>query len=242
LNRPKKLNAMNTTTYGEINQALHKISDDEDLTVAAITGTGKYFTSGNDMGDGMKRMMESDLTPEEVSAQNTKTFAALVDTLIDFEKPLAALVNGPAIGIGVTMLPHADFVWSSDDATFRTPFTQIGLVPEACSSYLLPQILGSANASEMLLFGTTFTAEELQKLGLISRIFEREAFLDKSMEALASLSVLPPQSMGLGKSLIKSEKIRKILHQVNINECEVLSTRYTSDEVIDAVTRFNSRK
>lgn len=102
------------------------------------------------------------MTPEEVSAQNTKTFAALVDTLIDFEKPLAALVNGPAIGIGVTILPHADFVWSSDDATFRTPFTQIGLVPEACSSYLLPQILGSSNANEILLFGTTFTAQELQ--------------------------------------------------------------------------------
>ncbi|CBY40702.1 unnamed protein product [Oikopleura dioica] len=222
---------MNTTTYGagEVDQALQKISGDEDLTVAAITGTGKYFTSGNDMGDGMKRMM----------AQNTKTFAALVDTLIDFEKPLAALVNGPAIGIGVTILPHADFVWSSDDATFRTPFTQIGLVPEACSSYLLPQILGSSNANEILLFGTTFTAQELQKLGLVSRIFEKEGFLNASMEALASLSVLPPQSMGLGKSLIKSEKVREILHQ---NECEVLSTRYTSDEVIEAVMRFNSRK
>ncbi|CAG5097902.1 Oidioi.mRNA.OKI2018_I69.XSR.g15283.t1.cds [Oikopleura dioica] len=228
LNRPKKLNAMNTTTYSEVDQALRKISLDDDLTVAAITGTGKYFTSGNDMGDGMKRMMESDLTPEEVSAQNTETFKSLVGTLIDFEKPLAALVNGPAIGIGVTVLPHADFVWSSDDATFRTPFTQIGLVPEACSSYLLPQVLGSANASEMLLFGTQFTAQELKRLGLVSRIFEKDDFMKKSMR--------------LGKSLIKSKEVRDTLHQVNANECEVLATRYTSEEVIEAVMRFNSRK
>lgn len=106
-------------------------------------------------------MAESDLTPEELSKQTNQIFQDFIDVLIDFKKPLAALVNGPAIGIGVTHLPLCDIVWASDAAYFLTPFTRLGLTPEGCSSYTFPKIMGPSMASEMLMLNTKFTAEEV---------------------------------------------------------------------------------
>jgi enoyl-CoA hydratase/carnithine racemase len=85
----------------------------------------------------------------------------MVDALIDFPKPLLALVNGPAIGIGTTMLGLCDYVVASDSATFNTPFTFIGLTPEGCSSHLLPKIIGTSNATAMLLFNRKFSAHQV---------------------------------------------------------------------------------
>ena len=110
-------------------------------------------------------MAESDLSPEELAQQSNKRFQDFVDAIIEFKKPIAALVNGPAIGIGVTHLPLCDFVWASDAAYFVTPFTKLGLTPEGCSSYTFPKILGPSMANEMLMTNAKFTAHDVNMLG-----------------------------------------------------------------------------
>ena len=115
-------------------------------------------------------MADSDLTPEELSEKSNKIFQNFIDAMIDFKKPIAAMVNGPAIGIGVTHLPLCDFVWASDSAYFMTPFTRIGLTPEGCSSYTFPKILGNAMAAEMLMMNTRFSAYEVRHKGILQYI------------------------------------------------------------------------
>jgi peroxisomal 3,2-trans-enoyl-CoA isomerase len=120
------------------------------------------LTLGNDISALASSMADSDLSPEEISKQSNQVFKDFIDAMIDFEKPIAALVNGPAIGIGVTHLPLCDLVLSSDSAYFLTPFTRLGLTPEGCSSYTFPKIMGTSMASEMLMLNAKFNAKEVE--------------------------------------------------------------------------------
>merc|ERR1719378_958842 len=232
---------MSGVTYQEIPKALEKAAK-SDVTVVGIIGEGKFYTSGNDMSAMAKNMADSDMTPEELSRKTNAIFQAFVDTLIDFPKPICAMVNGPAIGIGVTQLPLCDLVWASDSAYFRTPFTQLGLTPEGCSSYLFPKIMGTSMASEMLMLNASFNAHEMKAAGMVSAVYPAETFRETALERVEQLSQLPPESLRLSKSLIKNETERKKLHEVNQAECDVLRTRYQSDELINAVMKFMTKK
>jgi len=241
LAQPKKLNAMSGVTYQEIPKALEKAAK-SDVTVVGIIGEGKFYTSGNDMSAMAKNMADSDMTPEELSRKTNAIFQAFVDTLIDFPKPICAMVNGPAIGIGVTQLPLCDLVWASDSAYFRTPFTQLGLTPEGCSSYLFPKIMGTSMANELLLMGAKKTAHEMQAAGLISSVYPASEFRETALARLKELSEMPPESVRLSKSVVLNESEREKLHAVNAAECEILGTRYASEEVANAVVNFMMRK
>merc|ERR1719348_2383141 len=167
LNRPDKLNAFNNDMYNEVLEQLGEAAKDEETTVTTITGAGKYFSSGNDM-----------TSFSEVPTGGRREFSTLkgerlirfVDAFIDFPKPLVGLVNGPAIGIGCTMLGLMDVVYASDTATFHVPFTALALTPEACSSKTFPRILGSSMANQMLLFNRKLTAKEAADHGFVSEV------------------------------------------------------------------------
>ncbi|NWH61310.1 ECI2 isomerase, partial [Geococcyx californianus] len=143
LNRPDKKNAINIKMYREIIKALEEAGK-TDSTIAVITGNGDYYSSGNDLTNfinvpsgGMEKMAKD-------GAVLLKDF---VGHFIDFPKPLIAVVNGPAVGIIVTVLGLCDIVYATDRATFHTPFSHLGQSPEGCSSYLFPKIMGLAKVS-----------------------------------------------------------------------------------------------
>lgn len=135
-----------------------KAGGDEAVIAVVITGTGPYFSAGADL-----TAMPTEGDPFEATEQ-------FMTAVIDFEKPLIAVVNGPAIGIGVTLLAHCSLVVATSAATFWTPFTRIALVPEFCSSILFPRILGPSLAGEMLMFSKAITADEALRGGLVSRV------------------------------------------------------------------------
>ncbi|XP_032318319.1 enoyl-CoA delta isomerase 2, mitochondrial isoform X2 [Camelus ferus] len=142
-NRPAKKNAITTQMYQDIMLALQAASKD-DSVLTVLTGNGEYYCSGNDLTNFTDIPPEG---PEEKARTNAILLREFVDCFIDFPKPLVAVVNGPAVGISVTLLGLFDLVYASDRATFHTPFGPLGLSPEGCSSYTFPKMMGPSKLS-----------------------------------------------------------------------------------------------
>jgi enoyl-CoA hydratase/carnithine racemase len=194
INRPEKKNALTRAMYQTLADALDRADDDGSVRVITIAGTGDVFTSGNDLGDFL------DGGPIDGESPVMRFLAAIARA----RKPLIAGVNGLAVGIGVTMLLHCDLVYAAEEATFLLPFVNLGLVPEAASSLLLPRLVGHQRAAELLFFGNKFNAETAFGLGLINAMHPRSA-LDAVVEkSAATLGAKPPASLRLTKELLKS--------------------------------------
>jgi peroxisomal 3,2-trans-enoyl-CoA isomerase len=236
LNRPKKKNALLGEMYTEIIDALNAAAKDESVRVAVTTGTGDYYCSGNDLTNFTK----SPQTPESQDMA-AKRFLKFVEAFVNFPKPLVAVVNGPAVGVGVTLLPLYDFVYATERATFHTPFVQLAQSPEGCSSYLFPRIMGHGKACEMLLLNHKITAAEAYERNLVTRVFSDAEFDSKVEETLKYMASLPPHCFQASKHRIR-EANRQILLDVNAKECADLKERWVHEELVQALMAFFNRK
>uniref|UniRef100_A0A8C3XX71 Enoyl-CoA delta isomerase 2 n=1 Tax=Catharus ustulatus TaxID=91951 RepID=A0A8C3XX71_CATUS len=186
-NRPDRKNAINHQMYREIIKALQEAGKN-DSTIAVITGNGDYYSSGNDLNN-FTNVKPGEM--EKMAKDGAVLLKEFVGQFIDFPKPLIAVVNGPAIGICVTVLGLCDLVYASDRATFHSPFSQLGQSPEGCSSYLFPKIMGLAKASEMLLFNKKLTAAEACAQGLVTEVFPDSSFQKEVWARLEAYASLP---------------------------------------------------
>ncbi|XP_036044481.1 enoyl-CoA delta isomerase 2-like [Onychomys torridus] len=235
-NRPTKKNAITLQMYEEIMLALKNASTDNSA-MTVFTGTGDYYCSGNDLNNLINATGEI----QEVARKSAMALREFVSRFIDFPKPLVAVVNGPAIGIAVTLLGLFDAVYASEKATFLTPFTHLGQSPEACSSYTFPKIMGSAKAAEMLLFGKKLTAREAWAQGLVTEVFPESTFESEVWTRLKAYAKLPPNAMKVARELMRKHEKQK-LHAVNAEETAVILERLTSEESSNALMNFMSRK
>ncbi|XP_068201260.1 enoyl-CoA delta isomerase 2-like [Palaemon carinicauda] len=253
-NRPKKYNAFNGDMYNSFMEALLEAGADPKTVITVVTGTGKYFSSGNDLGTFMKAEEEEpsssvsdSIDPDTdegkialLRKKGVNRFEKLINVLIDFPKPLIAVVNGPAVGVGVTILPLVDVVYASDRATFLTPFVKSALSPEGCSSYLLPRIMGPGKAAEMLLFNKKITAADAKNYGLVTEVYPHEN-LHEVWPMIREWTKLPPNSLHNAKALISSHK-RDFLKKVNQKECDQLALTLSGGEFITSVMEFLNKK
>jgi len=192
-NRPEKKNALTGAMYQAVEAAFRRADEDPGLRVVLLTGTGDTFTSGNDIRDFQARAA----TEEGVHAP---PFLAALSSL---SKPLVAAVNGAAIGVGTTMLAHADLVVAARSARFVMPFTSLGLVPEAASSLLFPRLVGHQRASALLLLGEAINADKACDWGLVNRVVDDADLMDVAADYVARLAALPPEAVRQTKALIK---------------------------------------
>ncbi|KAJ8010244.1 hypothetical protein DPEC_G00072990 [Dallia pectoralis] len=236
-NRPEKKNAITVEMYNEIMKALEQAGKDESV-ITVITGSGDYYCSGNDLTNFAK-------IPEAGVSQMAKDagelLGAFVKAFIDFPKPLIAVVNGPAVGVSVTLLGLFDIIYATERATFHTPFSQLGQSPEGCSSYTFPKMMGNAKASEVLLFNKKLTATQACSQGLVTEVFPDSSFQTEVATRLEAYAKLPRNSLALSKQLISGmEKER--LYKVNDQEVERLVERWQSDECMQAIMSFFQAK
>ncbi|XP_032709262.1 enoyl-CoA delta isomerase 2, mitochondrial-like [Lontra canadensis] len=237
LNRPAKKNALTEQMYQEIILALEAASKD-DSTITVLTGNGDYYSSGNDLTN------FTNIPPDGVEAKAKNSAILLRDfvgSFIDFPKPLVAVVNGPAVGISVTVLGLFDLVYATDRATFHTPFSHLGQTPEGCSSYTFPKIMGTAKAAEMLIFGKKLTAGEACAQGLVTEVFPDSTFQKEVWTRLKAYSKLPQNAMRISKQIIRSQEKEK-LHAINAKESSILQERWLSSECMNAIMNFFSQK
>ncbi|KAK7084842.1 Enoyl-CoA delta isomerase 2, mitochondrial [Halocaridina rubra] len=238
LNRPSKKNAITKEMYNEWAAALEEATADPKTVVTAITGAGDYYCSGNDLSNFMNIKPE-DMQQMALDARDLlKNFVA---SFIDFPKPLVAVVNGPAVGVSVTILGMFDAVYASDKATFNTPFSALGQSPEGCSSYIFPKIMGYTRASELLLFNKKVTAHQAKELGLVTEVFPNDALQSEVWPKLQAYAKLPVKSLVYSKALTRQTEL-ETLHKINAAECERLAERWVSDDCVNAIMNFFNRK
>lgn len=164
LNRPEALNAFDERLYDATTIALRSAADDPGVAVVVLTGTGRAFSAGTDLRELEQRATNPDYQPGEFG------FLGLIDALTDFSKPLLVAINGVGVGIGMTIIGYADLVFMSTDARLKTPFTALGVAPEAASSYLLPLLVGRQNAAWALLSSEWISAHEAHEMGLVWQV------------------------------------------------------------------------
>jgi enoyl-CoA hydratase/carnithine racemase len=182
LDRPQALNAFDSPLYRAAGSALEAARSDDGVKVAVITGAGRAFSAGQDL-DEMARLAAGE--------QIDSGFPVLLDALQAFDKPLVAAVNGAAVGIGFTMLPHCDLVLAADGARFRTPFAEMGVPPEAASSYLFPARMGWQRAAEVLFTSPWLSAAEAVECGIALRVVPAGDLLAEALTLAGAIAAAP---------------------------------------------------
>jgi enoyl-CoA hydratase/carnithine racemase len=182
LNRPDKKNALTGDMYRALRAALERASAEADIGAVLVTGAGGAFCAGNDVGDFLAE------NKRQSEGARSGPGGDFIRTLARFDKPLVAAVEGPAIGVGTTMCLHCDLVYAAPSARFAMPFVNLGLVPEAGSSMLVPRRFGLGVASELLLLGETIDADRAREIGLVNAVLSTEvkAHALAKAEALAA--------------------------------------------------------
>ncbi|MFT5353358.1 MAG: enoyl-CoA hydratase/carnithine racemase [Polyangiales bacterium] len=230
MNRPARKNALTHAMYDAFASALQESDGDDSVRVIVIRGEGGAFTSGNDLGDFI----------QPGAAQKMEPVLRFLDTLLTLKKPLLAAVEGPAIGVGLTMLLHCDLVFASDNAIFGAPFTKLGLVPEAGSSMLLSRRVGGAWAGDILLAGRTLNAEEALSCGLISRVLPVESLAATAAEVAAHMATLAPNSMLTSKALMKGDTNDLRVHMNK--EAKLFAKQLASSEFRESVMAIKEKR
>ena len=176
LNRPERLNAVNTTVIRELVDALDRADGDDGVRAVIVTGAGRAFCAGADLGGGGSTFAGGPGRAER--PEEHRDGGGLVTLRIfDMQKPVIGAINGPAVGFGVTMTLAMDIRIASSAAKLGFVFARRGVVPEACSSWFLPRLVGIAQAAEWAYTGRVFSAEEARAGGLVSRVVAPEALL-----------------------------------------------------------------
>uniref|UniRef100_A0A131XYW1 Putative enoyl-coa hydratase/isomerase n=1 Tax=Ixodes ricinus TaxID=34613 RepID=A0A131XYW1_IXORI len=235
-NRPSKRNSITLEMYEEVIKLLKDAGQRDDVKFLVLTGTGEFFSSGNDLGNFTKQM-QTGRSQVELAKEAAELVRRYVAEYINFPKPAIALVNGPAIGVSCTTLGLFDLVYASDKAFFQTPFTQLGLSPEGCSSYTFPRIMGIARACEVLMMNKQLSAKEAEECGFVSKCFPDASFQEETQKKIQEMAKLPPKSLMHSKTLVRAPVLED-LHKANNLECERLVERFTSEEMMKAVMAF----
>jgi len=229
--RPDKKNAITAAMYQSIADALGAAAGSRDVRAVLLRGNAECFTAGNDLEDFLKNPPH---------AEDTPVFRFL-QALTTFEKPLLAAPCGVAVGVGVTMLLHCDLVYAGDNARLSLPFVQLGLCPEAASSLLLPALAGHQRATEKLLLGEPFGADEARELRLVNRVLPAAEAIGFAHAQAARIAALPPQAVRTTKRLLRQAWRDPIAQQMNA-ENAAFRQLLTSPEAREAFTAFLEKR
>lgn len=212
LNRPNKLNSLTIAMYQDLIQAVEYFANTSMLKVMLLEANGRAFCAGNDIND----FLNADPSLREEG----KLSPALqfIVALIQVEKPVIAAVQGFVTGIGTTMLLHMDLVIAADTARFHTAFIQLGLVPEAASSLLMPQLMGKQQANRLLLAGDSLNAEEAERMGLVAYVVEENNLRTSAQTLAHKISSYNGQAVKYTKALTRQDTtdIIERVHQESV--------------------------
>jgi len=232
LNRPKKKNALTFAMYDALTEALHAAQKNPDVRVVLLSGSGDSFCSGNDINDFLS---SAGLDPSSAPP------IRFIEALVGFDKPLIAAVHGSAVGIGTTMLLHADLIYANESARFSVPFVGLGLVPEAASSLLLPRRVGPAAANDLLLRSTVIDAQRAADIGLVNEVVRAPSeLLTVARERADEIAAKPPRAVRLTKALTRPPQA-ELLARVH-EEAKHFADRVASDEAREAFSAFMERR
>lgn len=231
MNRPDKKNAITRAMYGAMTEALISGDADSDVRAHMFLGVPGAFSSGNDLADFLAVAM---------GGEGGREVWDFLHALATSAKPMVSGVDGIAVGIGTTLNLHCDLTFATPRTMFRTPFVDLGLVPEAGSSLLVPRILGHQQAFALLCLGEGFSAERAASAGLIYKVVAEDELEAETLAAATAIAGKPPEAMKIARDLVRGpvdQTVARITEEV-----EHFGQRLRSDEAKAAFMAFMSRK
>ncbi|MBS0342231.1 MAG: enoyl-CoA hydratase/isomerase family protein [Proteobacteria bacterium] len=196
LNRAGKLNALTGEMYDAIAGELERGCADDSVRVFLLGAEGPVFTAGNDIGEFLHFRGDFKSSPQ----------GRFVQALTGCSKPIVAAVQGPAVGIGATMLLHCDLVYASEHATLSAPFVSVGLVPEAASSMIMPTMMGYQRAARLLLLGESIDAQQALGAGMVTEVVAPDRLQAHARSKAARLATQPPQALATARTLMRGDR------------------------------------
>lgn len=228
LARPDRRNAITVAMYAALADAVESAAGDDNVRLISLRGQGQDFTAGNDLGDFMAEL------PRDGS---DIPVWRLLRALAKNQVPIVAAVHGNAVGIGTTMLFHCDFVIAEEGTRFLMPFVDLGLVPEAASSLILPRLAGRRRAARYLLLGEPFGPAEALDFGLVSHIAPAGQLAPAVDKIVSALRAKPAEALRLTQRLLRRGNTDELLERMELENGH-FSERLTSTEVRDAISAF----
>ncbi len=231
LNRPDKKNALSQVMYVDLAAAIAKAETDNSVRCVLLKGTDDCFCSGNDIGDFLSAPISDEDAP----------VIRFMLGLANCSKPVVVAMNGPAIGVGSTLLMHADLVYAGASTRFQFPFVNIGICPEFASTYLLPRMIGHVQAAELLLLGEPFTAEQALNARLINAVLPDGEVLAHARKQALKLAQKPPAALRTSKMLLKTWR-KDFLREVIVKEAQHFGPMLHEPEAKEALTAFMEKR
>lgn len=226
-------NSLNPDVMKEIQSAMSTASAD-DSKLVLLSAVGSVFCLGLDFIHLIRKLTDDRKKESIKMAENIRSF---VNTFIQFKKPIIAAVNGPAVGLGASILPLCDVIWATEKAWFQTPYATFGQTPDACSSVTFPHIMGVASANEMLLSGRKLTAQEACNKGLVSQVLWPGTFTQEVMARIKELVACNSVVLWESKALVRNVNLAA-LEQANERECEALKRVWGSPQGMDSILKY----
>jgi enoyl-CoA hydratase/carnithine racemase len=238
LNRPERLNAWTYQMSGELADAIEYCNGSDHVGAMIITGEGRGFCAGADIGDTFKARLDGQDVARTRRDARTGDWVALLRR----SKPIIAAVNGASVGVGATMILPCDVIMAADSARFGMAFVKMGLVPELASSHFLVQRMGFGRASEMCLTGRLYSAREAHDMGLVDHLVPHEQLLAKALELARTMAANPSPQLRWIKQLISENGCATDLAAVQEREQQLLQQAYASPEHKEAVAAFLEKR
>lgn len=232
INRPEKKNALTADMYNALADAVETAEEDAAIRVFLLYGQGDAFTAGNDLEDFMRKPWKGQAVPPAVR---------FIRSVASAKKPIVAAVHGLAVGVGTTILLHCDLVYAAEDTKFMMPFINLGIVPEAASTVLLPLLIGPQRASELFLLGAPVTAQRAHEVGMVNAVVSREA-LQPTARGIAQQLAEKPRGAALACKELMKRGFRSEVERALSEEVSVISERLDSPETKEALSAFMEKR
>src|SRR3984957_2450919 len=239
LNRPEKLNAWTALMESEVRSHMENAEQDDQVRVIVLTGAGRGFCAGADMSllsavaergldnRGREQVLRDGANRREGAAPD---FQRKYSYFPAIGKPVIAAINGPVVGLGLVITLYCDLRLASDASRFRTTFARRGLIAEYGMAWMLPRIIGLANAIDLLFSARTIDAAEALRMGLVNRVFPQETFLEKVQEFAKELaSTVSPRSLRIIKRQVYEAMSQPLGEAFDISVREIMACFRTED-------------
>ncbi|MGO8865342.1 MAG: 2-(1,2-epoxy-1,2-dihydrophenyl)acetyl-CoA isomerase PaaG [Alphaproteobacteria bacterium] len=213
LNRPERLNAFTAEMHGELKAALDEVEGDATLRALVLSGAGRGFCAGQDLGERRSKPGEA---PRDLGETIDRLYNPLIRRLRKLDRPVLAAVNGVAAGAGANLALACDIVLAARSASFIQPFCRLGLVPDAGGSYFLPRLVGEARAMALALLGESVSAERAVEMGMIWKCVDDDKLMEETLALARHLATQPTKGLALIKQAIRASYGNDLARQLDL--------------------------
>ena len=223
LNRPEKFNSFNREMALSLQAALDQCAENNEVRCIMITGTGKAFCAGQDLGGvtGEK--------PASFEVILKEHYNPIISSIRKINKPVVCAVNGVAAGAGANIALCCDIVVASENAAFIQAFSKIGLIPDCGGTYFLPRLIGFQKASALMMMGDKVSATEAERIGMIYKFFSADTFEQESLKVAETLAAMPTQAFAFTKQALNVSSVNTLQQQLELEDKLQFQAAHTAD-------------